>query len=215
MRRITVIGGHYGSGKSEIAVNMALEYGLDMLVDLDVVNPYFRSRSLHEMFKARGIHLVESTIKASSGSDLPYISGEGAAPFHNTRLRAVYDLAGTQAGAKLMRQYDEILPLKDVEFLLVVNIFRPETQSAEAIIDLAETLEGSAGLRFTGLINNTNLLNETTLENIHQGQRILRDVARIKAIPIRYTYVSAHLSGDEDFDGETKQLTRHLAKRWL
>ena len=96
MKRITIISGHYGSGKSEISVNLAIQKNIDYLIDLDVINPYFRSRSLDGLLEENNIHLVESTVKGMIGSDLPYVSGEGAVPFINPDITAIYDLGGTE-----------------------------------------------------------------------------------------------------------------------
>ncbi|TVP96137.1 MAG: hypothetical protein EA374_02130, partial [Acholeplasmatales bacterium] len=105
MKRLTILTGHYGSGKSEIAVNLAIEAKLDMLVDLDIINPYFRSRSVRKLLESHGVELVESTLENAAGSDLPFINAKGSRPFIDKHTRAIYDLGGTQHGAKLLKQY--------------------------------------------------------------------------------------------------------------
>jgi len=215
MKRITILTGHYGSGKSEIAVNLAIDEGLDYLVDLDVVNPYFRSRSVRKLLEDNGVQLAESTIEDASGSDLPFISAKGSHPFVNKDLTAVYDLAGTKAGAKLMRQFDRFIEPADVDFLVVLNIYRMETADEDKIIRLIETLEGSAQLKVTGLINNTNLLGETSEDDLIQGENIIKNVARRLKLPIRYTFIEETVETNRDFEGENRRLIRHLAKKWL
>ncbi len=208
--------GHYGSGKSEIAVNLAIQKQRNYLVDLDIVNPYFRSRSARALLERHGVHVVESTIENASGSDLPYISAQGRRPFIDSTLNAVYDLGGSHAGAKLLMQYvDLVKTFDEIDVLLVVNIFRPETANADQIIQLIDTLEAVGQFPITGLINNTNMLNETDEAMIFQGERVLQTVSKQKNIPIRYTIVEETIKTTRDFCGEQLSLTRYLAKQWL
>ena len=113
MKRITILAGHYGSGKSEISVNLAINNNIDYIVDLDIINPYFRSRALNELFEEKGIHLVESTIKGMLNSDMPYVSGEAAVPFVQTDVTAIYDLGGTANGGRVLIQF--VHRIKDLE----------------------------------------------------------------------------------------------------
>ena len=218
MKRITIISGHYGSGKSEISVNLAIQKKIDHLVDLDIVNPYFRSRSLDKLLEAHDIHLVESTVKGMLGSDLPYVSGEGAVPFVNPNITAIYDLGGTENGARVLIQFlDRVKDVNEIDFLCTVNIFRPETSDVEKILQTISMYEAETQLKVTGLINNTNLMNETLEEYIIEGEQILIEVSKILDIPILYTVIEEN--NDEkyknDFLGERLVLTRHIAKRWL
>jgi len=213
MRRITVLSGHYGSGKSEIALNLAIEHRVDMVIDLDVVNPYFRVRSQRALLNRHNIHCVESTIQDAPGSDLPYISGEATRPFYNEDIHAIYDLAGTDSGAKLMRQYDAMIDPDIIDFYLVINIYRPDTQTVAAIVHLKEMLEAGAQLRFNGLINNSNMLEHTTHDDVLSGQNVLRDVSKRTGVPIVMTYLSPHLKFKAGYDGTVKQLTRYLNVR--
>jgi len=216
MKRLTILSGHYGAGKSEIAVNLAVDFRIDALVDLDIINPYFRSRSVHALLKKHGVKLVESTVEESSGSDLPYISGEGSRPFYDKSKRAIYDLAGTRAGAKLMMQYRDLIDVdEDLDFFVVVNVFRPETDEAQKIVRLIEDLEGAAQLKVTGLINNSNLIKETEEHHIAKGEEILREVTKQTNIPIVYTFHEASLKLSRQFSGEVRPLRRYLAKTWL
>ena len=109
MKRITILTGHYGSGKSEIAVNLAIKKQLNYLVDLDIINPYFRSRSMRDLLQSNGVTLIESTVENASGSDLPFISSKGSRPFVNRDIKAIYDLGGTKHGAKVMMQRKSVV----------------------------------------------------------------------------------------------------------
>ena len=216
MRRITIIAGHYGSGKSEISVNLALRYKIDTIVDLDIINPYFRSRALHELFEEHNIHLVESTIKGMLNSDMPYVSGEAAVPFVQNHIRAIYDLGGTENGGRVLIQFvDRIKNLEDIDMLYVVNIFRPETANADLIVKAIHKLEGESQLKVTGLINNTNLMHLTTKEELLDGQKVLQEVSRRLQIPIRYTVIEETHTFEGDFEGGIIKLERLVAKKWL
>ena len=217
MKRITIISGHYGSGKSEISVNLAIQKKIDYLVDLDIINPYFRSRSLDSLLEEHNIHLVESTVKGMLGSDLPYVSGEGVVPFVTPNITAIYDLGGTENGARVLIQFlDRVKDINEIDFLCSVNIFRPETSNAEKILQTISMYEAVTQLKITGLINNTNLMNETTEEDIINGEKVLIEVSKKLNIPILYTIIEENNTNYKyNFLGERLVLTRYVAKRWL
>jgi hypothetical protein len=216
MKRITIIGGHYGSGKSEISVHLSLKHHVDYLVDLDIINPYFRSRALSEMLNQEGINMVESTIKNKLNSDMPYVSGEGKIPFINENVTAIYDLGGTENGVRVLIQFlDHVKNLDDIDFLITCNTFRPETATAKKIIDTIKMYEAEAQLKVTGLINNTNLMNETTLDDIKEGENVISEVSKQLNLPIKYTVVEESLDIEYQFKGEEIRLERLVAKKWL
>ena len=216
MRRITIIAGHYGSGKSEISTHLALKHKVDYFVDLDIINPYFRTRALAKLFESHGISLVESTIKGMKNSDMPYVSGEGVIPFINENLTAVYDLGGTENGGRVLMQFRERMRnLDDIDLLYVVNIYRPYSDNPIAIKRAIKLLEAETQLPVTGLINNTNLMEYTTEEDVFKGQKILRQVGKDLNLPIVYTVVEEHHTFKGPFDGEQIILQRLVAKEWL
>lgn len=216
MKRITILAGHYGSGKSEISVNLAINKQVDYIVDLDIINPYFRSRALHELFTTHDIHLVESTIKGMLNSDMPYVSGESVIPFVRSDISAIYDLGGTENGGRVLIQFrDRMRDLDEIDLLYVVNIFRPETDSVKKIIDAIHLLEGESQLRVTGVINNSNIMQYTTLEDVVKGQEILKEVTKELNIPIKYTVIEEHHHFDFEFEGEFLKLKRLVAEKWL
>lgn len=216
MKRITIIAGHYGSGKSEISVNLALNNKVDYIVDLDIINPYFRSRALNDVFEENNIHLVESTIKGKLNSDMPYVSGEAAVPFVREDITAIYDLGGTENGGRVLIQFvDRIKNVDDIDLLYVVNLFRPETANKDLIINAIHKLEAESQLRVTGLINNTNLMHLTTIKEVLQGEEVLKEVSRELNLPIKYTVVEESHHFDYDFEGDLIVLERLVAKKWL
>lgn len=215
MKRITIITGHYGSGKSEVATNLAIQKHVDAIIDLDIVNPYFRSRELEIEFKSHNIKLISSTIANALGSDLPYISPQVFEPFINKNIKAIYDLGGDGVGARLLRQFSDYLD-NDIDLLCCINIFREETSSVTKILKMINILESGGGVKITGLINNTNLLRDTSLEDIKNGERIIKEVAELTKLPIVYTSVGNYLDTTGTlFAGEKLEIELYLRKKWL
>ncbi len=215
MKRITIIGGYYGSGKSEIVAHLALQHNINYVVDLDIINPYFRTRALHDEFVKNDIKIVESTIKNASGSDLPFISGEGRIPFVRKDVTAIYDLGGTELGGKVLIQFKDFIDdVSDIDFLCVVNIYREETSDVKGIINMVQKLEGASQLKVTGIINNTNLINETTLEDIKKGEEVILNACKELGLDIKYTVTLKPKNFDYQFRGTQINLERLVAKKW-
>jgi hypothetical protein len=215
MKRVTIIAGYYGSGKSEICTELAIQNELNYLIDLDIINPYFRTRSLSKLFEAHGIHLVESTVKGMSNSDLPFVSGEGKIPFLNKNINAIYDLGGTESGARIFRQfYEYISDKEEIDFYYVVNASREENQSVMNILKDIESIEYQLRLPCTGLINNTHMLEYTQKEDILKGQVLCQEVSKTKNIPIVYTAIWDQLNIEFEFEGRLLTINRHIAKEF-
>jgi hypothetical protein len=216
MKRITFITGHYGSGKTEFAVNLAMQKKADILMDLDIVNPYFRCREVETLLEENGVRMVASGLKNALGSDLPYISGEVFRPFVNEGLKAVIDLGGDPVGARLIRQFSDVIKDADVDLLLCINIYRESTKDAEGIENMMNLIEESGGLKVTGLINNSNLLRETTYEDILKGEEIILKVSDKTSRPLIYTGVYEKILPQcRALKGEIIPLRLYLRKSWL
>jgi len=213
MKRITFLTGYYGSGKSEIAMNLAIQNHVNYLVDLDIINPYFRTREMEQLLQTHQIKVISSGTEHGMYTDLPYISGRVFQPFLQKESRAIYDLGGNDLGAKLLIQFQDYQ--EPIDILVVVNVFRVETQTADDICKLIEKIEISSGRKVTGLINNSNLIHETTLETVLTGEKILQDVAKRTGLPIQYTSVSEGvLKTTHTFAGELLNLKIYLRKNW-
>ena len=213
MKRITIITGHYGSGKSEFSVNLGILKKVDKIVDLDIVNPYFRSRELEELLKKHNIEMISSPVKNSLGSDLPYISKDASLLFLNKLYKVIFDLGGSDVGARLLRQFSDIIS-EDIDLLFCINVFREKTSNKENIIASIKEIEKSSGVKVTGLINNTNLLRDTTCSDIKHGEKIIIEVAKELNLKIIYT---AHLQtlNCSNLLGEVIPLNLYLRKDWL
>lgn len=184
--RIIIIGGAYGSGKSEIALHLARQAAESgervILADLDFVNPYFRSReqagNLPETVE------VISTARGYETADLPAISGQVAAAIRLDQARLIIDLGGDPVGAKVMRSFAGEARLAAADFWVVINPFRPFTAAVKQISELVKALTEAAGLPPTGIIANPNLLGETTIQQVYRGLAVVKEAARIVNLPL-------------------------------
>jgi len=216
MRRITIITGHYGSGKSEFSVNLAILKKVDMVIDLDIVNPYFRSRETEMVLMKHNIRMISSGLKNALGSDLPFISGEVFLPFQDESKTAIIDLGGDSIGARLVRQFSDMMNNKEIDFLMCVNIYREATSTVDGIMKMARQIEGSSGLRITGLINNSNFLRETCCEDVRTGALVVAEAAHKMGLPILYTGIYEKIVKEcKGLAGEIIPLTLYLRKNWL
>lgn len=187
-RRITVVCGAYGTGKSECAIALARVLPAEVtLVDLDVVNPYFRSREARRLLEDEGITVIGNSLQIDSGIDLPAISGAVAPALRDPLRRVVVDLGGDSAGARVIRQFLPHLPEDATDILYVVNRYRPENRSLSQTIGSLRSIEAEIGLPCTGLISNSHLLHETTCDHIRSGLHLCREVSAETGIPRVYT----------------------------
>lgn len=170
MKRVTLFCGHYGSGKSNIAVNYAEKLagsGLKTaLADIDIVNPYFRSADSKEELEKAGVQVVALPF-ANSNVDLPALPQEVYGLVQRRDIHAVLDVGGDDRGALALGRFAPyILEENDYEMLFVVNFYRPLTGDPESAFEVLKEIETAAGMQFTGIVNNSNLGEETTKEII-------------------------------------------------
>ena len=188
-KRIRIVTGYYGSGKTEFAVNYAYKLAefakRPCIADLDIVNVYFRSREKQKELEEAGIEVISSSV-VEDNCDMPALSSKIAVPFLDKSYDYIMDLGGSEVGAKVLGRYDDI-DKDEVDFFMVVNIYRPETGSADEIIYQMRLLEQMSGLKITGLVNNSNLIRETTVEDIIAGEEFLKEVSDKTGVPIKYT----------------------------
>ena len=185
--RLTLVTGHYGTGKTEFSVNLALalaEEGARVaLADLDIVNPYFRSRERRELLEAAGVRLV-ATSQALADADVPALPAELHAVLEDRGLRGVLDIGGDPSGARVLRRYRPRILKEDYQLLYVVNAARPEVRTAERSVEVLRGIEAVTGLRCTGLVNNTHLCGETAPEDVREGALLAGEVSRLTGAPV-------------------------------
>lgn len=199
-KRITLLCGHYGSGKTNIAVNMALDlkrqYENTVIADLDIVNPYFRTKDSKDMLEKAGIRLVVSQY-AGTNLDIPAMPQEMYSLTDDRRIKAILDIGGDDRGAlALGRLAPAIRKENDYEMLMVINCYRPLTRDAASTIEVMREIEYAGGIPFTGLINNSNLGDETTAQVVLDSMDYARETAAQSGLPICCTTVEKSLYGE-------------------
>ncbi len=187
--RIRIIIGHYGSGKTEFAVNYALELAKRnrkvALADLDIVNPYFRSREKENLLNKHNIKLISGYIKGS-GSDLPSVSGDILGPLQNKTYDIILDVGGDSVGSRALARFKEYWIPGNYDMFCVINANRHDTSTLDGAVDHIKSMEATSGARVTGLINNTHLLWDTTVEDVLKGQELCKEVSQALQVPIKY-----------------------------
>ena len=196
-KRLTILCGHYGSGKTNIAVNMALDLASQRdnvaIADLDIVNPYFRSKDSEDEFKEHGVRLICSDF-ASSNVDLPSMPADLYAITDDKSLSVIMDIGGDDRGAyALGRLRDSIIDEDDYEMLMVVNKLRPLTPDAPSTLGVMREIEAACGIPFTGIINNSNLAAETSADVILDSQTYAREVSELSGLPVVLTTAEERL----------------------
>ena len=196
-KRLTILCGHYGSGKTNIAVNMAFDLASQRdniaIADLDIVNPYFRSKDSEQEFREKNIRLICSDF-ASSNVDLPSMPADLYAITDDKSLSVIMDIGGDDRGAyALGRLRPAILEENDYEMLMVVNKFRPLTPDAPSTIEVMREIEAACGIPFTGIINNSNLAGETTAEDVLGSISYAEEVSKLSGLPVVLTTVEESL----------------------
>ena len=190
--RLKIIIGAYGSGKSEISVNMALAMRKSfpddkvLLADLDIVNPFYRSADASKVLEENKIRLI-SPMYANSNVDAPVLSGEVYVIFDDESYRGVFDIGGEDMGATILGSMKTRLDKSGADLLMAVNTRRPFTATADEIIMMASELTEASKMIITGFINNTNVLEDTKPEDIIEGERIVREVEQKTGIPLVMT----------------------------
>jgi hypothetical protein len=191
LKRVTLIVGHYGSGKTEFSVNEVIRLKQKIekvsILDMDIANPYFRSRERQQFMEDLGITVYFNSFGYDITEDLPAISACMKAPLENKEFTVVADVGGDNAGARVLNQFKKyFVDDDDCEMLIVINANRPETDSLEGAMYHIDTIQAETGLKVKGLINNTHMLRETTTEDILKGYRLCRQISEKIHVPIVY-----------------------------
>jgi len=199
-KRITLLCGHYGSGKTNVAVNIAFDLKKQhekvTVADLDIVNPYFRSKDSIDDFNNAGIRLICSEF-ANSNVDIPALPEDLYAITDDTSHKVVIDVGGDDRGAlALGRIAPKILEEDNFDMFIVINCFRPLTRDVKSTVEVIKEIEAATSIPFTGIINNSNLGKDTTANDILNSLEYAREVAKALGIPLVATSVKEDLIDD-------------------
>jgi hypothetical protein len=203
LKRVTLFCGHYGSGKTNIAVNYALHLrrqGLEVTIaDLDIVNPYFRSKDSTDVLEAEGVRVIALPF-ANSSVDLPALPSAAYAVVQDRTRYAVLDIGGDDRGAYALGRFvPYLLEENDYEMLYVVNFQRPLTTTVSDAVEVMREIEIACGLAFTGIVNNTNLGAETTLDLVKGSYRKAEELCKETGLPLFMVTAESSIATEEMF----------------
>lgn len=208
MKRLTLFAGHYGSGKTNIAVNYAMmlkKKGLDVIVaDLDIVNPYFRTKDSEKELAEMDIELISSKF-ANTNLDIPSLPQEMYRTVQDKSKYAVMDIGGDDAGAVALGRFAPFITQEDnYDMVFVVNFFRPLSRTAEEALEILREIEASSKLKFTSIINNSNLGELTAAEDVLSTEDEVQRLSELSGLPIKFTSVKKSLYNE--LNNKTKNL---------
>ena len=220
IKRITVFAGHYGSGKTNIAVNYALGIaGLGRktaIADIDIVNPYFRTKDSERVLKDAGIRLISSEY-ANTNVDTPALPADIYSVFADKSVTAVVDVGGDDRGALALGRYVPYMKQEDdYEMLYVINKYRYLTADAASAVEIMHEIETAAGVNFTGIVNNSNIGEETTADSVLASCKYANEIAHLTGLDIKMTTVKyeliSELSGKID---NLQPIKLYVRQSWL
>ena len=193
---VAAIVGNYGSGKTEVSINLAVNRkrtGLDVrIADLDLVNPYFRTREARNQLEKLGIEVVLPP-QGYLQADLPVLSPVIAGMIKNTDGLSLLDVGGDDAGVMVLAALADAFKGIEVHLLQVVNPLRPNTSTVEGCLKIRDEIEKAARLKITGLIGNANLIDETEIDTIYNGYEFVRQLSDASGLPLEFITVAREL----------------------
>lgn len=200
IKRVTVFAGHYGSGKTNIAVNYALGVSAlgrrTAIADIDIVNPYFRTKDSEQVLEDAGIRLISSEY-ANTNVDTPALPADIYSVFADKSITAIIDVGGDDRGALALGRYVPYMKQEnDYEMLYVINKYRYLTADAKSAVEVMVEIETAAGVKFTGIVNNSNIGEETTADTVLKSVEYAEEVSQLTGLDIKMTTVKEELAGE-------------------
>lgn len=198
-KRVTLFAGHYGSGKTNLAVNFALKLKNEgykvRIADLDIVNPYFRTKDSADVLNKAGIELISPAF-ANTNVDLPALPSQAYSLVQQKDSYAVMDIGGDDRGAYALGRYrDYILEENNYEMIFVANFYRPLTRNWEEALSVMREIEVACGMKFTAIINNSNVGNDTTPEDVTKTFSEVEKLSAATGLPVIFTSATANVCG--------------------
>jgi len=218
--RCVILVGDYGSGKTEIAVNLALHLlahaqGRSVaLADLDLVNPYFRCREALEPLEEAGVHVVVP-LGGHRFADLPILLPQVKGLLQDNERWAVLDVGGDEVGSRVLAGISGAFRPEAHELWFVVNANRPFNDTPEGCVKTIRRIEAAAGIRVSGLVPNTHLMNETTVQMVTEGVVLAERVAELISVPVRLVAAMESVADELTVDHPVLRLKRLMVPPWL
>jgi hypothetical protein len=217
---IIVLVGNYGSGKTEVAINLAADRkraGLDVsIADLDLVNPYFRTREGIGPLAKLGIDVVVPPQQYLQ-ADLPILSPAVSGLIRNPRQFTIIDAGGDDAGATVLGALADAFQEQKISMLQVVNPFRPFTETIQGCLKMRDRIEKASKMQINGIIGNANLIDDTTVEELYQGHDFVRSLSEESGLPLRCITAAVELMPIIDisrFSCPILSIERQLVPPW-
>lgn len=209
----TVITGHYGSGKTNIAVNLAISAskshpGKVFLIDADIVNPYFRSADNIDILSEAGVELI-APMSANTNLDIPAMPAEISKVF-NTDCSVIWDVGGDDSGAVVLGRYSQDIEKQGYEMLYVINYYRPMTETEDEMTELLYDIEKASRLKVSGIVNNSNLGCETDRQALLAVEEKVRNLSLMTGIPVKFRTVDERFKDDFPDDMHIRMVTKKL-----
>ena len=203
-KRLTLFAGHYGSGKTNIAVNYALRLASEgknvCIADLDIVNPYFRTKDSAAVLEAAGVHLISPHF-ANTNVDLPALPAEAYRLVTDKGIYGIMDIGGDDRGAYALGRYVPAMKEEDnYRMVFVANCYRPLTRTPEDALEVMREIETACGLKFTDIVNNSNLASETTPETILASESYVKKLSELSGLPIWLTTAEKNVAAQLDLE---------------
>ena len=197
-KRLTLFAGHYGSGKTNIAVNYALHLAKEgkpvCIADLDIVNPYFRTADSRQELESAGVELISPQF-ANSNVDLPALPAQAYKLVQDKRCYGIMDIGGDDRGAYALGRYVPYMKQeKDYRMVYVANCYRPLTRTAAEALEVMQEIETACGLAFTDIVNNSNLASETDVQAVLDSRDFIQELSKLSGLPVFMTTVRADLA---------------------
>lgn len=185
--RITIFTGHFGSGKTEVSINYAFRMAQSgfktVIVDFDIVNPFFRTADARERLEEKGIKVI-TPVYANTNADTPSLPAEISSVFEDNSYHVVFDVGGDDLGAKVLSRYNEEIMKDDYVHYFVINTRRPMTRNPEEIARMIAEIQESSRLKVDKLVNNANLLEASTPQLLEEASSIIKTVSDSLSIPV-------------------------------
>ena len=217
-KRLTLFAGHYGSGKTNIAVNYALHLAAEgkkvCIADLDIVNPYFRTKDSAKVLERSGVELISPQF-ANTNVDLPALPAESYRLVQDKSVYGIMDIGGDDRGAYALGRFvPSILAEGNYRMIFVANSYRPLTRTPEEALEVMREIEVACGLRFTDIVNNANLGTETTPDTVLDAVPYMEELSRLSGLPIFAHTAQANVA--KALEGKlTPVLSLHLQEKYF